>query len=130
LKLQALPQAEVSFNYLGQFDQVLSAFPVLGLAKESSGSVHSRLGNRSHLLTVDGMVVEGQLRLNWTYSENFHQHTTVERLAQGFMQALQALIAHCQSPEAGGYSPSDFPDVELSQEELDNLVAELSKSEK
>jgi amino acid adenylation domain-containing protein/non-ribosomal peptide synthase protein (TIGR01720 family) len=125
LKLQALPKAEVSFNYLGQFDQVLSAFPVLGLAKESSGPVHSRQGNRSHLLTVDGMVVEGQLQLNWTYSENFHQLATVERLAQGFMQALQALIAHCQSPEAGGYSPSDFPDVELSQEKLDQVLAEI-----
>jgi non-ribosomal peptide synthase protein (TIGR01720 family) len=49
----------------------------------------------------------------------------VERLAAGFLEALRALIAHCQSPTAGGYTPSDFPDVELSQEQLDQILAEI-----
>lgn len=130
LKLQALPQAEVSFNYLGQLDQVLSKPPLLGLAKESNGPDQSRLGSRSHLLEVNGFIAEGMLQLDWTYSENVHQRATAERLAQGFMEALKSLIAHCQSPEAGGYTPSDFPEAEMSQEELDELVAELSRSEK
>ncbi len=125
LKLQALPQPEVSFNYLGRFDQMLSAAPVLGLAKESSGSAHSSLGRRYHLLEVNGFVISDKLRLDWTYSEKVHRRATVERLAQSFMEALQALIAHCQSPEAGGYTPSDFPDVELSQEKLDQVLAEI-----
>jgi amino acid adenylation domain-containing protein/non-ribosomal peptide synthase protein (TIGR01720 family) len=129
-KLQGFPQAEVSFNYLGQLDQVLSKPPVLGLAKESSGPEHSRLGSRSHLLDVNGFVAEGRLQLDWTYSKNVHQRATVERLAQGFMEALQSLIAHCQSPEVGGYTPSDFPEAELSQEELDELLGEISLSEK
>jgi amino acid adenylation domain-containing protein/non-ribosomal peptide synthase protein (TIGR01720 family) len=130
LKLQALPQAEVSFNYLGQLDQVLSESPLWGLAKESSGPDHSQIGSRSHLLEVKGFVAEGKLQLDWTYSENVHQRTTVERLAQRFMEALQFLIAHCQSPQVGGYTSSDFPEAELSQEELEELLAQLSVSEK
>jgi hypothetical protein len=46
-------------------------------------------------------------------------------LAQGFIEALHALIMHCQSPTAGGYTPADFPDIELSQEELDQVLAEI-----
>jgi amino acid adenylation domain-containing protein/non-ribosomal peptide synthase protein (TIGR01720 family) len=130
LKLQYLPQAEVSFNYLGQLDRVLSKPPLLRLDKESSESDCSPLGSRSHLLAVNGFVAEGRLQLDWTYSENVHQQTTVERLAQGFLEALQSLIAHCQSPEVGGYTPSDFPEAELSQEDIDELVAKLSVSEK
>jgi non-ribosomal peptide synthase protein (TIGR01720 family) len=130
VKLQALPQAEVCFNYLGQFDQVLLEYPLLGLAKESHGPTQSRLGSRSHLLEVNGFIAEGMLQLDWTYSENVYQRPTVERLAQSFVEALKFLIAHCQSPEVGGYTPSDFPEAELSQEELDELIAQVSVSQK
>jgi hypothetical protein len=36
------------------------------------------------------------------------------------------LISHCLSEEAGGFTPSDFPDAELSQTDLDDLIAILS----
>ncbi|MEH1781198.1 MAG: amino acid adenylation domain-containing protein [Nostoc sp.] len=126
LKLQHLPTAEVSFNYLGQFDQMLSALPLLRLAKESSGSSVSLKNTRSHLLEVDGFVAQGKLQLTWTYNQKFHQKVTVERLAQSFIEALAALISHCLSSEVGGYTPSDFPSVELTQEELDALVESLA----
>jgi non-ribosomal peptide synthase protein (TIGR01720 family) len=74
-------------------------------------------------------VVEGRLHLQWSYSQRVHRPATVERLAQGFLEALEALIGHCRSPEAGGFTPSDFPEVELSQGELEELIAELSESE-
>jgi non-ribosomal peptide synthase protein (TIGR01720 family) len=54
-----------------------------------------------------------------------HRRATVEELASDFVEALRSLIAHCQSPEAGGYTPSDFPDVELSQADIEALVEEI-----
>jgi non-ribosomal peptide synthase protein (TIGR01720 family) len=53
----------------------------------------------------------------------------VERLAQGFLEALEALIVHCQSPEAGGYTLSDFPLVQLGQDELDRAFEEVEFEE-
>jgi hypothetical protein len=35
---------------------------------------------------------------------------------------LRSLIAHCQSPTAGGYTPSDFPLVKLNRASLDSLI--------
>ena len=124
-KLQALPQAEISFNYLGQLDEVLSESSLLNLSGEAIGPIHSPLGQRRYLLDINGFVVEGKLQLEWTYSQNFHQQTTIERLASECIDALQSLIAHCRSSEAGGYTPSDFPDVGLSQEQLDQVLAEI-----
>jgi amino acid adenylation domain-containing protein/non-ribosomal peptide synthase protein (TIGR01720 family) len=126
LKLQTLPQAEVCFNYLGQFDQVLTALPLLGLAKESIGLSVSPKGNRSHPLEINGFVAEGSLQFTWTYNRRLHQQATIEHLAQSFVQTLLALIDHCLLPEAYGYTPSDFPDVELSQAELDALMQTLN----
>jgi non-ribosomal peptide synthase protein (TIGR01720 family) len=126
-KLQALPQAEVSFNYLGQLDQVLSPDAMFGSAKESSGPTHSLLSKRSHLLEVNGFVARGCLHLNWTYSNNRHQQQTIERLAQSFVTALRSLIDHCQSPEAGGYTASDFPLTQLDEQKLSKLAMLIDK---
>jgi non-ribosomal peptide synthase protein (TIGR01720 family) len=125
-QLQHLPQAQVSFNYLGQFDQMLSAFPILGLAKESSGSPVSSKGNHSHLLEINGLVADGKLQLSWAYNTKVHQTATVERLANSFIESLTAIISHCLSSEAGGYTLTDFPDADLTQAELDELVESLT----
>jgi non-ribosomal peptide synthase protein (TIGR01720 family) len=125
-RLQSLPQAEVKFNYLGQFDQVLSESSIFRPAQESTGSMQSQQGIRNCLLEVNGLIVGGQLRLDWTYSKALHQQATVEKLAQWFIGALRSLIVHCQSPNAGGFTPSDFPQMQFSQQELNQLMAELS----
>ncbi|VEP18728.1 Non-ribosomal peptide synthase [Hyella patelloides LEGE 07179] len=118
-ELKSLPQAEVVFNYLGQFDQSLSPSSLFGLAPESSGLASSPKNKRSHLLEINGMVNQGQLQIKWSYSQNLHDRTTIEALAQYYVEALRSLIAHCQSPDAGGFTPSDFPLAQLKQEELD-----------
>ncbi|HCF30473.1 MAG TPA: non-ribosomal peptide synthetase, partial [Cyanobacteria bacterium UBA11049] len=66
-RLESLPQAEVKFNYLGQFDLVLSESSIFRPAQESTGPMHSQQGNRNCLLEVNGLIVGGQLRLDWTY---------------------------------------------------------------
>ncbi len=68
-------------------------------------------------------MVEGRLQLQWNYSERVHQRATVEHLAQGFLEALEALIAHCQSPEAENFTPSDFPLARLDAHTLTRLPA-------
>ncbi len=124
-QLQTLPIPEVSFNYLGQFNQELLASSVAKLAKESPGALQNLQGHRHHQLEVDGMIVDGQLQIKWTYSQNFHQRATIESLAEELIANLQRLIAHCLSPEAGGYTHSDFPLAKLNQEQLEQVLAHL-----
>ncbi len=127
-KMRALPQAEVSFNYLGQFDQVMSASSMFTLAGESSGPTVDGSERRPYLLEVTGWILSGRLQMGWTYSENMHRRSTIEALAQEFIKSLRSLINHCLSPEAGGFTPADFSEANLSQSELDDLVAKLSDS--
>jgi non-ribosomal peptide synthase protein (TIGR01720 family) len=122
---QSRPEPEVIFNYLGQIDQTLAGTP-FAIAPESVGASRSLHNRRTHLLSINGSVAGGRLQLEWSYSENVHRRATIEKLAHDFVDALRSLIAHCQSPEAGGYTPSDFADVELSQADIDALLAETA----
>lgn len=124
--LQALPQAEVAFNYLGQFDQSLSSSSLFQFAPESSGRVYSPQETLPYLLEINGMVSAGQLRLEWSFSQEIYRNTTVEKLAVGYIDALRSLITHCQSPDAGGFTPSDFAEFQQSQwnqADLDAITA-------
>jgi non-ribosomal peptide synthase protein (TIGR01720 family) len=127
-QLQTLPQAEVRFNYLGQFDQVLLESSLFKLVQQTPGVSRSLADNRRYLIDINGFVLGGQLQLEWTYSEQIHKRTTIEQLTTGYVQALRSLITHCQSPEAGGYTPSDFPKAQLSQNDLDKLLSKLNKA--
>jgi hypothetical protein len=40
-------------------------------------------------------------------------------------KSCEELICHCLDPEAGGYTVSDFPDADLSQDDLDLLLSRL-----
>jgi amino acid adenylation domain-containing protein/non-ribosomal peptide synthase protein (TIGR01720 family) len=120
-ELARLPEAEVSFNYLGQLDQALPEDGPVRRARESAGAPHGPRNLRRHLLDVNGSVLGGRLNVRFTYSENRHQRATIEALAGGFLAALRALVAHCRAPEAGGYTPSDFPRAGLTQQAVDQL---------
>jgi len=120
---------EVSFNYLGQFDQSLSESSNFSLARESSGLVYSPHNKRPWLLQVDGYVQDSQLRLVFAFSRNVHRTATIERLSQEVLRALQLLIAHCLSPEAGGFTPSDFPLASLDVKKLGRLAEKLAAAD-
>jgi len=127
--LSELPQAEVSFNYLGQFDGALAQAALLTPAPESRGPTLSPQAARRYLIDVNARIVGGELHLDWTYSETVHREETIESVAQGFHRALEGLISHCLSPVAGGFTPADFPHVDLSQAELDQLLAQMEELE-
>jgi len=125
--LAQIQSAEISFNYLGQFDQILPKSATFALAKESKGAERSPKGMRSHKLDISGKIISGRLSMDWSYSRNIHERATIEKLANDYLAELRTLIAHCRTVEAGGYTPSDFADAELSQEQVEAVLIELSE---
>ena len=127
-QLATLPQAQVSFNYLGQLDGTLDENAWFNVTNESSGSDVSLHSKRSHLIEIIGFVRDGQLHFNWAYDQNVHFHETIARLAGGVQTALQALIHHCLLPDVGSYTPSDFPLAKLDQSQLEQLIATVTQA--
>ena len=126
-KLQSLPSAQISFNYLGQFDQVLKASESLGLAKEFKAE-QSLVNQRSHLLGISGFIRGGKLEMTWAYSQKIHKQDTIKKLALGFIEALKNLINHCQLTESQSYTPADFSAAKLNQQQLDKFLFKINKN--
>jgi amino acid adenylation domain-containing protein/non-ribosomal peptide synthase protein (TIGR01720 family) len=120
LKNQAA--AEISFNYLGQVDGVLAQAGTFRQAEVLEESSRGERNRRNHLLEVEARVEGGRLRVEWNYSRAVHRRATIEAIAWNFVEELEAIVRHCVSPGAGGFTPSDFPLANLGQNTLDLLV--------
>jgi non-ribosomal peptide synthase protein (TIGR01720 family) len=103
----------------------LAGEPILEVASQTPGAEESPANRRPYLIDILAQVKDGCLEFEIIYSTALHRRTTMENLAGDIRASLELLLAHCLSPGAGGFTPSDFPEAGLSQEELDRLVADL-----
>ncbi|SFJ64648.1 non-ribosomal peptide synthetase [Thermoflavimicrobium dichotomicum] len=126
-QMKQIPQAEVSFNYLGQFDQLLMESPCFSKWVQFNGPSEKQASVRPHLIDIAAMVTEGCLRVMWIYDEAYHQPETIERLAQHYLKWLRAML-HDQT--TARFTPSDFSKAKLSKTELNKVLAKLTKKKR
>ncbi|HEF4762590.1 TPA: non-ribosomal peptide synthetase [Pseudomonas putida] len=124
--MAALPQAPVTFNYLGQFDQSFGADALFRPLDETVGAAHDPRAPLPNELSIDGQVYGGELVLRWTFSAERFDPQTIGDLADAYVGELQSLIEHCLRDDAGGLTPSDFPLAKLNQAQLDALPVAAS----
>jgi non-ribosomal peptide synthase protein (TIGR01720 family) len=90
--LGELPQAEISFNYLGQFDQTLARPADLALTLEPVGPLRSPAGLRSYVIELSAQIVGRDLQMDWMYSGALHRRGTIEALATSCATILEGLL--------------------------------------
>ncbi len=129
-RLPAQPEAELSFNYLGQFDQVLGGERWLRATAEQGGAVRDASGQRRHLLDVSSSVVGGQLHVTVQYSRAVHREERMAWLMNEYVGQLRRIIEHCRKQDRASYTPSDFPQAQLSRSELEGLLVEIGEGNK
>ncbi|HLK62420.1 MAG TPA: amino acid adenylation domain-containing protein [Bryobacteraceae bacterium] len=109
-----LDPAEILFNYVGQVDHALSQ-EGWKLLPEPVGGERSPDCPRTHLLEIESLVSGGLLKVSWTYSRNFHERATIERLAARYRENLNSLIEYCCSPTPRPLQPEFKPLVARAQ---------------
>jgi non-ribosomal peptide synthase protein (TIGR01720 family) len=124
-RLRRLPTPGVGFNYLGQWDQVVGAGARFSLAAETPGAQHDPRSPLAYEIEIDAAVYDGRLEATFRYSAARYREETIAAVSALWRDALRELIAHCLSPDAGGYTPSDFTDVALAADELDSILEAL-----
>ncbi|MCV2516991.1 surfactin non-ribosomal peptide synthetase SrfAA [Bacillus subtilis] len=114
-------QPDVSFNYLGQFDEMSDA----GLFTRSelpSGQSLSPETEKPNALDVVGYIENGKLTMSLAYhSLEFHEKT-VQTFSESFKAHLLRIIEHCLSQDGTELTPSDLGDDDLTLDELDKLM--------
>ncbi|WLG59193.1 non-ribosomal peptide synthase/polyketide synthase [Pseudomonas extremorientalis] len=128
--LSELPRPRITFNYLGQFDGSFDGGEQEGLfvpSGDGSGAEQSAEAPLGNWLEINGQVYAGELKLNWSFSQQMFDEATVQRLADDYAAELKALIEHCGVNQ--GVTPSDFPLARLSQAQLDSLPVTVADIE-
>ncbi|MBD8499270.1 non-ribosomal peptide synthase/polyketide synthase [Paenibacillus arenosi] len=114
-------EPEISFNYLGQFDQNYESNGSQP-SPFSSGSDSSPNAVMDFVLDINGMVSEGVLELTIRYGETQFKRETVERLGILLQSSLREVISHCVSKELPELTPSDVLLQDVTVEELERLA--------
>ncbi|MCG6495246.1 non-ribosomal peptide synthetase [Kitasatospora sp. A2-31] len=129
--LAALPSPRIGFNYLGRIDAAegargtadWTALPGTDLGNGFDPEMPFR-----HALDLNAVVQDHadgpRLVAVWSWPRELFGEEEVRALAETWFRALTALVDHGAGPAAGGFTPSDLPLVNLSQQDLDLLQEE------
>jgi amino acid adenylation domain-containing protein/non-ribosomal peptide synthase protein (TIGR01720 family) len=121
-RLRTMPQAEVSFNYLGHLDRTLDSSSIFSLVNEPVGARNERAA-RSHAIEVEACILGEQLWVEWVFCERTHSRPTVERLANIFLAHIRTLIGRRTAERARAHTLSDFPLAKLDRPRLEQIAA-------
>ncbi|MGG4187178.1 amino acid adenylation domain-containing protein, partial [Paenibacillus peoriae] len=118
-------QPEISFNYLGQFDQDLENSDI-SLSSHTGGEPMSDSTLLEHPLNVNGMITAGMLTLEIRYDSKVYHGQNVENFARLLQESLQEVIVHCASKERSELTPSDVLFKGLTLEQLEQLTEQTA----
>jgi amino acid adenylation domain-containing protein/non-ribosomal peptide synthase protein (TIGR01720 family) len=120
--LASLPRAQVSFNYLGRFDAhggddwSIDAARAVTLRGEPDAPL-------PHLLSINAVTLdradESRLSASWSWASALLARAEMRALAERWQSALEAIARD----SIGGFTPSDFPLVALTQQQIEQLEA-------
>ena len=128
-KLRSFPQPEVFVSFRPSIDNMMTEYSLFEIVPRTDPPGVDAQGTQSHLLEIKVLDAGGYLQSEWTFSENMHGRETVEQLADEFLEALRALIAHSALPDDEGYTPSDFPLAGLNEEMFRKLSSLLGETD-
>ncbi len=113
---------DLTFNYLGQFDNVVDTSYWFNQTEESNGTaIHPNFPLPDNLV-INSAVTSGQFNMTWSYSDQHFEAKTIEQLANAFIENLSRLIEFCRDNDNNMATPSDFGlGEDVSVQELDDL---------
>jgi len=113
-------QPQIIFNYLGS--QNSQNFKHLGYPEMIRTNSRDPRSERYHLFEINSFVQNDCLSVVWEYCKYLHRAGTIEMLSEHFSKSLSDIIDHCLDKPDRSYTSSDFPDIDMSQEDIDKLL--------
>jgi amino acid adenylation domain-containing protein/non-ribosomal peptide synthase protein (TIGR01720 family) len=101
-RMKQIPTPQVSFNYLGQWDQTVSPGGFFSGATEATGLNQSGAARLHYLISVNDLIADKSLTSNWLYSSRLYDAATIRRLAESYLDSLRQIIALGRSAAVAG----------------------------
>ncbi|MBW9155186.1 amino acid adenylation domain-containing protein [Clostridium tagluense] len=115
---------EISFNYLGSFDEDIKS-ELFTMSNISHGKSVSPYCKNLFVIDINGMVVGQQLNVSFNFNNKEYYEYTILNIASKFKENLSNIIDYCISKEEQEVSPSDYENKHVTIDQLENLEESL-----
>ena len=119
----AIENPEIVFNFLGTKTTSVADHGMT--VSTLTENLRDSRSERRYKLEINVQVIDEQLHGTFSYGSNVHTDETMTQLVNDFKERIQEIGTYCNQIENGGYTPSDFSDAEISQDDLDSLLGFL-----
>jgi non-ribosomal peptide synthase protein (TIGR01720 family) len=121
-RLEAASEAEIAFNYLGQFDERRNRTEMWSMTGETPGRQEYIGEHREHILEVSALIQGGRLCLWIRFSRHIHRRQTITQLLENMTTTLRKLL-HVENKSSTRKAHATH---QLSSEELKVLAEKLT----
>ena len=111
---------KVIFNYLGNTNAAKNTEDLNFNFIESN--TRDPKSERHYEIEINAQIINKELTVNWSFPKDLYNENTAQTLANTFNKNAEALIDYCKTQGGINYTPSDFPEADLNQDDLDNLL--------
>lgn len=120
-KIPSQSQPRFIFNYLG-----IRTTHTKKIFKDVEFRMDTRHPSSEFLASVEFncSIVNDQLVGSFKFNSHMYNEKEMELITGAFLSSLDKIIAHCIAVEKK-YTPSDFPEADLSEDDLDALLGQL-----
>ncbi len=126
---------EVNFNYLGQFDGVVSnkkdgekQEPAFGISGMPTGNSISPNSENNYALNITGMIASGKLSFDIGFATTDFDQEQIDVLADSFKSGMIEIIEHCSEKQEREKTPSDFADLTLDLADYQKIVSHVQST--
>lgn len=125
---QTMPEfhPDYCFNYLGQLEHEGDSDPLFEISELPTGDSTAKENHHPHSLTVNASVVQGRLILEITYDQRFYAAEQIKAFKERFLTSAAEIAAFCTAVESGKHTASDYGDLDLEFDELDEIMKSYS----
>ncbi len=128
-KFKIFDEAQITFNYLGQFDQSVPENSPFVMAAESKGADRGLENKRTSLIDVTAVVSQGEMSVSISANKNQFQPESIIEFLTLYKKSLQEIINHCKGNDNVEYTSSDFDLIDLEDDQLNSVLDKLNNQD-
>lgn len=115
-------EPQISFNYLGEFDEVMQTGEFEFSSIESGPNI-SEFAQPLNQLDINGQIINKQLEFTLTYNCKQYEESTMNNLVTSYKESLLKIVDWCKGRTKTENTPSDYSGASLGFNEIDTLKA-------
>ncbi|WP_278286427.1 MULTISPECIES: non-ribosomal peptide synthetase [Clostridium] len=123
-KMEFRLKPEISFNYLGQFDEDINN-DIFNMSPLSSGNSIGLNNKGLYSLDFSGILIDKKLNIDIRYNDKEYKDETIKKLIQEYRNNLITIIEHCMNKDKSEKTAADVTKENITLQQLKPYLKDI-----